>query len=79
LDKQGFDFSDRDILVGILNAVLALSARLGGGQLVVTLHSEKTGRAVTVHAAPEGAAFGGAGGEQSVPVQAALLGKPGNG
>jgi hypothetical protein len=51
------DFSDRDILLAILNAVGLLSARLGGGRLVVTLHSEKTGRAVEVHAAPGGAAF----------------------
>ncbi len=57
MDKQSADFSDRDILLAILNAVLALSARLGGGQLTVPLRSEKTGRAVTVHAAPDGAAF----------------------
>ena len=78
MDTQN-EFSERDILIALLNAVLGLSARLGGGGMVATLKSEKTGRAVTVHAAPGEAAFGAAGREQSVPVRAALQGKGADG
>jgi hypothetical protein len=76
MDKQSADFSDRDIFVAILNAVLALADRLGGGRLTVKLASENTGHAVDVHA--DGAAFGPTAAEGSAPsvaVRAALAPK----
>jgi hypothetical protein len=66
------EFSDRDILVAIPQAVCALSARLGGGKLVVGLHSEKTGRRVDVHASPDGAGFVASVPLDAMPVRAAL-------
>jgi hypothetical protein len=66
------EFADRDILVAILQAVCALSARLGGGALVVRLQSEKTGRTVDVHAAPDAAGFVASVPLDAMPVQAAL-------
>ena len=69
---QDPNFSDRDLLVAILNGITALSARLGGGQLVIELRSAKTGRAVNVHASPDGAGFVASLPEHAIPVRAAL-------
>jgi hypothetical protein len=63
------EFSERDLLVALLDAVATLAARLGGGTLVIPVHSSSTGRVVKVHA--DGAAFA-ATPEQSIPVRAAL-------
>jgi hypothetical protein len=62
------EFSDRDLLVALLDAVAALSARLGGGRLIIPLHSERTGRVVHVQA--DGAAFAAT--VEAIPVRAAL-------
>ena len=67
---QQSDYSDRDLLVAILDGLCSLSARLGGGQLVIERHSAKTGRVVAVHASAAGFVAGGL--EGSVPVHAAL-------
>jgi hypothetical protein len=64
------EFSDRDLLIAILNGISGLSARLGGGQLVIELHSAKTGRVVAVHASAAGFVAGDL--EGSVPVHTAL-------
>jgi hypothetical protein len=63
------EFSDRDLLIAILNGISALSARLGGGQLVIELHNAKTGRVVAVRGSAAGLVPGDL--EGSVPVHAA--------
>src|SRR5207244_13185498 len=68
---KGSDFSDRDILIAILNGICALADRLGGGKLVIWLESGGTGQAVDVHGTAAGFRPGS---PDSTPLQAALLG-----
>jgi hypothetical protein len=42
------EFSDRDLILAILNGIGALAARLGGGQLVLEVRSAATRRVVAV-------------------------------